>query len=633
MINIMRKISLLIIILSSFLFCNTNYDEIVKFNVISDRDDYRMGENMLLKFNFNIQKNYHIYSVDIDKSPLAGETYIEYYDSLLFQTIDDIKEPKPVTKFDKNFNKNTSYHEGDFLFEQNFELRRTLIAGSYTLDATLYAIACDPSQCVPIREDFQLFINVMEGEPRSQFSYNKTKLPSDIKKETDKGLIPFIIFSLGMGFLALLTPCVFPMIPITISFFTKLGEQAQSKKSTEEGSSLTPLSAATIYALGIIIIFTLLGLVLALTLGASGAQQMAQNPWINLLIGFLFIFFAFSLFGYYELQTPQFLTQYSQKQESKSGYTGILFMSLTFTLASFTCTAALVGALLVAASQGEYFWPIIGMLSFSTAFASPFFLLALFPQYLAKLPKSGGWLNSVKVIMGFLELAAAFKFISNSDLVWKWNIFDREVVLFIWVIIIFLIALYSLGFILFPHDTKPNKISIRRKFLFTATLIFSIYLSTGLITNKVFAGNSSILKVTSGLVEAYLPPPKSSSMWIEDLDLAYIKAKESNKPIFLDFTGYTCTNCRWMELNIFEEDEIVKLFDEFILVKLYTDGREEKHKRYRDLEIDRFKTAALPYYVILNGNDEEILTFPGYNTNAELFKSFLQNSINIFNNQ
>jgi len=200
------------------------------------------------------------------------------------------------------------------------------------------------------------------------------------------------------------------------------------------------------------------------------------------------------------------------------------------------------------------------------------------------------------------------------------------------VIIIFLIALYSLGFILFPHDTKPNKISTRRKILFVFTLIFSIYLSTGLFSNKVFAGNNSIFKVTSGLVESYLPPPKSSSMWIEDLDLGYIKAKENNKPIFLDFTGYTCTNCRWMEINVFEEKEIVKLFDEFILVKLYTDGGLNK-KRYRDLEINRFKTSALPYYVVLNAADEVISTFPGYNTNVELFRKFLEDSINKFKNQ
>ena len=621
-----------IFILSSFLFSQfSDFTETVKFNVSIDRDNYRSGENIKIIFNFDIKDDFHIYSTDINKAPIGGETYTEYYDSTLFKTIQSFIEPNPITKFDPNFNQETSYHEGEFEIYQLALLNDSINIGEYKIEGTIYATACDPSQCIRVIEDFYFNINIEPGLQREEFVFKNNNLKSDLEKETDKGLIPFIIFSLGMGFLALLTPCVFPMIPITISFFTKLGEKSEIEKSDKNKSALTPLLAATIYALGIIIIFTLLGLLLALTLGASGAQQIAQNPWINLLIGFLFIFFAFSLFGYYEMQAPQFLTQYSMRQESNSGYIGILFMSLTFTLASFTCTAALVGALLVAASQGEYFWPIVGMLSFSTAFASPFFLLALFPQYLANLPKSGGWLNSVKVIMGFLELAAAFKFISNSDLVWKWNIFDREVVLFIWIIIIFMIALYSLGLILFPHDTKPNKISTRRRVLFIISLSFCIYLSTGLFSNKIFAGNNSIFKITSGLVESYLPPPKASSLWIEDLDLAYIKAKEVNKPIFLDFTGYTCTNCRWMEINVFEEQEVVKLFDNFILVKLYTDGREEKHKRYRDLEINRFKTAALPYYVVLNADDEVISTFPGYNTNVELFKNFLKESINKFN--
>ena len=284
----MRKIFPLIIILFSLLLCNQDYDEIVKFNITSDRNDYRISENMILELDFNIKGNYHIYSVDINKSPLAGETYIEYYDSLLLKSIDDIKEPQPITKFDKNFNKKTSYHEGEFLLEQNFELKDSIVPDNYTVEATLYAIACDPSQCVPIRKDFEFSINIVEGEPRSQFLYTRTELVSDIKKETDKGLIPFILFALGMGLFALLTPCVFPMIPITVSYFTKLGERK------DENRSITPLSAAGAYALGIIVIFSLLGLLLALTLGASGAQQIAQNPWINLFIGLLFIFFLLS---------------------------------------------------------------------------------------------------------------------------------------------------------------------------------------------------------------------------------------------------------------------------------------------------------------------------------------------------
>ena len=600
-----------------------DFTETVKFNVSTDREDYRKAENIKIIFDFDIKDNFRIYSVDVDKAPISGETYFEYYDSTNIENFQPIVEPKPQTKFDKNFNQETSFHEGIFQLSQIGSISQAAQISKNRIEGTVYATACDPSQCIRIVEDFFVDINVSDGEVRSEFIFVKNELKNELKNETDKGFIPFIIFSLGMGFLALLTPCVFPMIPITISFFTKLGEQSEKN----DKNHLTPLSAASIYALGIIIIFTLLGLVLALTLGASGAQQIAQNPWINLLIGFLFIFFAFSLFGFYELQAPQFLTQYSMKKESQSGFTGILFMSLTFTLASFTCTAALVGTLLVAASQGEYFWPIIGMLSFSTAFASPFFFLALFPQYLAKLPKSGGWLNSVKVIMGFLELAAAFKFISNSDLVWNWNIFDRELVLLLWIIIILMISMYSIGLILFPHDTKPNTISFRRKFLFTVTILFSFYLSTGIFSDKIYAGGNTFFRVTSGLVESYLPPPKSSSNWIEDLDLAYVKAQESNKPIFLDFTGYTCTNCRWMEINIFEQDDVIKLFEEFILVKLYTDGREEKHKRYRDLEINRFKTAALPYYVVLNKDDEVISTFPGYNTDVNIFIEFLEKTI------
>ena len=651
----MKKIilnNIIFILLINFLYSQfSDYTGTVNFDISIDRNSYRAGEDVRIIFDFDIENEFHIYSSDTLKAPIRGETYTEYQvyieseDSILFANIQNIVEPIPITKFDPNFNQQTSYHEGKFQLYQIASFKDSIIPGSYKVEGILNATACDPSQCIRVVEDFYFNVDIEPGDKREEFIFNVVESSNELKRETDKGFIPFIIFSLGMGFLALLTPCVFPMIPITVSFFTKLGEQQDKESISKDWSNapinslkailypITPLKAALIYALGIIIIFTLLGLVLALTLGASGASIIATNPWINLLIGLLFIFFAFSLFGYYELQAPQFLTKYSLKQESKSGYTGILFMSLTFTLVSFTCTAALVGTLLVAASQGEYFWPIIGMLSFSAAFASPFFLLALFPQYLAKLPKSGGWLNSVKVIMGFLELAAAFKFISNSDLVWNWNVFDREVVLLIWTIIIFLIALYSLGFILFPHDTKPNKISFRRKVLFSLSFIFSIYLSTGLFTNKVFAGESSILKITSGLVESYLPPPKSSSMWIEDLDLAYIKAKESNKPIFLDFTGYTCTNCRWMEINIFEQKEVVELFDEFILVKLYTDGREEKHKRYRELEINRFKTSALPYYVVLNQNDEEISKFPGYNTDVELFKKFLDESINKFKNQ
>ena len=233
--------------------------------------------------------------------------------------------------------------------------------------------------------------NIREQFTVDNFVFSKDSVFSRLELD-DSDIGGFLFISLIMGFAALLTPCVFPMIPITISFFLKRGED----KNT------SPVKDASVYMFGIVMTFTLLGMLLAIFLGASGATQLAANPYVNLFIAFLFIYFAFSLFGFYEIEIPQSLKRFSLERENSEGYAGILFMALTFTLTSFTCTVAFMGTILVAASQGDWFWPIIGMLVFSLAFASPFFFLALFPHYLKKLPQSGGWLNSIKVIMGFL---------------------------------------------------------------------------------------------------------------------------------------------------------------------------------------------------------------------------------------
>ena len=248
-----------------------------------------------------------------------------------------------------------------------------------------------------------------------------------------------------------------------------------------------------------------------------------------------------------------------------------------------------------------------------------FFLLALFPQYLSRLPQSGGWLNSVKVTMGFLEIAAAFKFISNTDLVWGWGIFTRFTVLLIWAVILFLICLYLFGKIKMPHDSNNTKIGYNRIFIASIFFTLGIYFSSGLSGKHLH-----------GLIESYLPPSKIDD-WILSLDEAYIISKENNMPIFIDFTGYTCTNCRWMEVNIFEENDVKKLFNNFVLTKLYTDGNEENHKFNQNLEITRFGTAALPYYVILSPNDKVLGTFPGMDTNKQNFIDFLNNGLDKFN--
>ena len=445
---------------------------------------------------------------------------------------------------------------------------------------------------------------------------------NDILQESiDSGFISFIMLSFGMGLLALLTPCVFPMIPITVSFFTKQGEKENNN----------PLKSAIIYALGIIVIFTSLGLILAITLGASGANQIASNPWVNLFIALLFVFFAFSLFGMYEIQVPSVMRQFSLENEQQGGTLGILFMALTFTLTSFTCTVQFVGLLLVAASRGSYMWPILGMLIFSLAFSLPFFFLALFPQYLSRLPKSGQWMNSIKVTMGFLELGAAMKFFSNVDLVWQIGIFTYEFVLSSWAIISVIMGIYLLGKIRLPHDSKLEKIGVPRMIISISFLTFGLYLSNGLWGGNVY-----------GLIDSYLPPKQNSieeklvgensieENWIQDYDKGVQISKETGKPIFIDFTGYTCTNCRWMEVNVFVDEDVQKLFKNFILIKLFTDGG-PNHREYQKMEVDRYGTSALPFYVVLDSNEKEVNRFHGMDPDINKFIRFLESSLESFN--
>jgi len=303
-------------------------------------------------------------------------------------------------------------------------------------------------------------------------------------------------------------------------------------------------------------------------------------------------------------------------------------MAVTFTLTSFTCTVQFVGLLLVAASQGQWFWPILGMIIFSSAFALPFFFLAYFPQYLARMPKSGGWLNSVKVVMGFLEMAAAFKFFSNTDLVWNWQLFTHTTVLAVWTIIMFFTGFYLLGKIQLPHDSKVETVSVPRMLLSIFFLTFALYLGTGLFGRPIH-----------GLIYSYLPPKLTEEVglisdvnggnehkWFTNLDEAFVEANIQGRNIFVDFTGYTCTNCRWMESNIFTKDEVKKRFDQFILVRLYTDGG-EGYREKQQYEIDRFGTAALPYYVILSPEDDVLGKFPGLTRNLDEFLAFLDKGI------
>lgn len=570
-------------------------------------DDVNQGEVAIIDVNAELDFTWRIYAVyDVPEGPSSTKFIIE---SDIVNKSGRIIEPEPIEKFDEGFGNITKYHEGTPKFSIPLELKDDLPNGIYNVDVIIDYQVCNNSLCYPPNQITKTAtFSIKSGPIRSDFVFENFDFDKEsILAIADNNISSFLILALSMGFLALLTPCVFPMIPITISFFMHRSENTNS----------SPVKSATVYMLGIVLTFTFLGMMLAILLGASGANQLAANPIVNMFIAFLFIYFAMSLFGFYEIEIPESLRRLSLQKENSEGYVGILFMALTFTLTSFTCTVQFMGLILVAASQGEWFWPIIGMLIFSLAFASPFFFLALFPHYLTKLPQSGGWLNSVKVVMGFLELAAAFKFISNTDLVWNWNIFTYEVVLYLWALIMLLTGLYIFGLIKFKNDS-PVTFSIQRSLFALSFILFGTYLAAG---NHGYDIN--------GNIKSYLPPKKyqSNLVWNNNLDDAFIIAKEQNKNIFIDFTGVTCTNCRWMETNIFSINSVDELMSEYVLVSLYTDAG-EGYLEKREYQINRFETAALPYYVILDNNDKVLSEFPGLTRNVEEFKDFLKTGLN-----
>ena len=570
-------------------------------------DDVNQGEVAIIDVNAELDFTWRIYAVyDVPEGPSSTKFIIE---SDIVNKSGKVIEPEPIEKFDEGFGNITKYHEGTPQFSIPLELKDDLPNGTYNVDVIIDYQVCNNSLCYPPNQITKTAtFDIKSGPIRSDFVFENFDFDKDsILAIADNNISSFLVLAMSMGFLALLTPCVFPMIPITISFFMHRSENTNS----------SPVKSATVYMLGIVLTFTFLGMMLAILLGASGANQLAANPIVNMFIAFLFIYFAMSLFGFYEIEIPESLRRLSLQKENSKGYVGILFMALTFTLTSFTCTVQFMGLILVAASQGEWFWPIIGMLIFSLAFAFPFFFLALFPHYLTKLPQSGGWLNSVKVVMGFLELAAAFKFISNTDLVWNWNIFTYEVVLYLWALIMLLTGLYIFGLIKFKNDS-PVTFSIRRSLFAFAFIFFGTYLAAG---NHGYDIN--------GNIKSYLPPKKyqSNLVWNNNLDDAFIIAAEQNKNIFIDFTGVTCTNCRWMETNIFSINSVEELMSEYVLVSLYTDAG-EGYLEKREYQINRFETAALPYYVILDSNDKVLSEFPGLTRNVEEFKDFLKTGLN-----
>lgn len=423
----------------------------------------------------------------------------------------------------------------------------------------------------------------------------------------------FLWLAASTGLLSLLTPCVFPMVPVTIAYF-----------STSQDRESSRVRRALLFGLGIVGTFTVLGLALAAVFGAAGLNRFAADPWVNMTLAALFLVFAANLLGWFELRLPWRIVNAvdrSARESPQGSSLGALLMGATFTLTSVTCTAPFVGTLLVLASRGSWAMPVGGMLVYSTAFALPFVVLALAPRLISRLPRSGQWTRTLRVLIGILEVGAATKFVSNADLVLGWGVFTRQVVLFVWMALAIVAAAY-LGRDL---RSKLERRELRLAGIVPAmiALLLAAWLGSGLRGRPLRQ------------IEAFLPPSVPVAAlassggtvptWLfNDYDGALKAARKSGKLVFVDFTGYTCTNCRWMEANIFSRPDVGAELGQFVLARLYTDGEGEIYERQQAFQEQTFGTVALPLYAVVDADGKVRLTFTGLTRSPAEFIAFLQ---------
>ena len=559
-------------------------------------------------------------------------------------TLGAVTTTTPVKrKFDPNFQMETEIHEEI----ASYDVKNTIAAraaGNQVLRLVITFQTCNERLCLPPKDE-ELRAEIVVGRaaaidaartnpaalaarpsgetpspsatassPSPIPAATRRKVPDLAVSATTSTLPAYLSAAALMGALSLLTPCVFPMVPITVSYFTNRAGRTRRDA----------LMQAVVYGLGIVLTFTALGVTLAVAFGAAGLNRFAADPWLNLGVTALFVAFAFSLFGVWDFALPsRWLTAISGADRGRGRFAGTLLMGLAFTLTSFTCTAPFLGTLLVVASQGDWQWPLAGMLVFSSVFALPFVVLAIAPQWIAALPKSGPWLVAMKATMGLLELAAAMKFLSNVDLVWRWGIFTREVVLTTWIAIAMVLVVYLTGILRIGHAPRLGRPGLMRLAGIAATIAIVAWLGTGLRGQRL------------GELEAFLPPadlsrtaPGGELAWmLNDYDTALQQAQREDRPILIDFTGYTCTNCRWMEANMFTRDDVARELARFIRVRLYTDGRGEMYSRHQAMEQELFGTVALPYYAVIAPTGDPIVAFGGLTRDPAEFLNFLRRGL------
>jgi thiol:disulfide interchange protein len=644
----MRKLLFTITLLVSALIASSQVVNPVKWsfsqNKVSDIE-------FELVLTAKIDKGWHLYSTDLpDGGPIKTSFYFENLENA--ELVGELSANKEsIEMFDKSFQMDLRYFEDEVSFIQKIK-----VTGAGKVSGYLEYMSCNDETCTPpMDEEFSFDLSAQATTAENK---GVADIDSDEGDTRNYWSIFFIAFLGGLA--ALLTPCVFPMIPMTVSFFTK-----QSK--TKAGG----IRNGIWYGLSIIIIYVILGTVVTAVFGAESLNNLSTNPWFNLVFAVLLFVFAFSFMGAFEIVLPSSWVNAVDKKADKGGLFGIFFMAFALALVSFSCTGPIVGALIVEAARSGGMAPVIGMLGFSSALAIPFALFAAFPGWLNTLPKSGGWLNSVKVVLGFLEFAFAFKFLSIADMVLDLHILEREVYIAIWIAVFLGLALYLWGKITLPHDSPMTYLPVSRFVLGTMVFAFVIYMIPGLwgapvklisgfpppvdyaesplgVGRTQLAGVASSGHTTGTMALGVHIGPHGIPLF-DDYDKAVKHAKETGKPLLIDFTGKGCTNCRKMEDNVWVDQEVKNMFlEDFVIVSLYVDLREKLPEneqfisettgrkvrtignKWTDFQISRYNRNTQPYYVILDHNEKELVNGYSYNSDARKFADWLKSGIEGF---
>lgn len=649
--------------------------EAPKWKVEVQESTIAKGDTITVLFTAIIPQDWYMYSSDFDPDVGPIVTEFKFNESEQFKKLGNLEPIGQKKKYDELFEGEYTYFTKEAKFKQRFIVN---LENPEINAMASYQMCSDVNgQCIPFESDISVLGNVPKKPLGITTSDTDASAPmvlkafdNDFKSTETEGhgfsfLLTFFLLSFGAGLVALLTPCVFPMIPMTVSFFTK------SNSSRKKG-----IAQAILYGISIIAIYTIVGTLFSVLFGADFANFLSTH-WIpNLFFFAIFVLFALSFFGLFEIRLPNKFVNKMDSQSNKSGLVGIFFMAFTLVLVSFSCTVPIVGTILLQAASGETIQPIVGMLGFSLAFALPFALFAIFPNWLKSMPKSGGWMNTVKVVLGFVELALALKFLSIVDQVYHWNMLNRDVYLAIWIVIFAFLGFYLLGKITFPHEEKPKSTSVGR--VISALLVFSfvIYLIPGMVgaplkalagympplSSQSFVMNSPQVSNLSNSTQEILEcgAPKYGNM-LElpygiqgyfDYEQALACAKKQDKPLFIDFTGHGCVNCREMEAAVWSDPKVLKkLKEDYVVVALYVDEKtelpenewyvsayDERIKKTiggqnLDFMIQKLNANAQPYYTLIDTKGSLLSAPKGYDLNVASFVEFLDNGLKEFENR